>query len=119
MHNNMYISGYTKLQSYMNHKKTMHNEKAFEYDGSNMNIYSNQNGKIQYQQLNNDDLHALVKKVEYQKHSKPLLMRLKDDFALGRGAKKTIKRKSKGKRSRKRNPTKRRQRKTKQRKSRK
>lgn len=121
MHNNMYISGYTKLQSYMNNKKTMHNEKAFEYDGSKMDIYSNQNGKIQYHRLNNDDLHSLVKHIDYQKHTKPLLLRLKDDFALGRGAKKTVKRLSNGKRkqTQRRKPTRKHRRKSKQRKSRK
>ena len=77
--NKMYLSGYSNINHYINNKKVLHNEKAFEYDGSHLQMFENKNGKISYERLSNSDLKSLLR-VNYSVHKKDLLQRLKDEL---------------------------------------
>ena len=97
--NKMYLSGYSNIQQYMDNKKVLHNEKAFEYDGSHLQMFENTNGNIVYERLSNRDLKNLLR-VNYNTHKKDLLRRLENDLLhkkRRRNTRKHRKRKSKRK----------------------
>lgn len=94
--NKVYISGYSNIQQFLNNRKIQQNEKAFDYDGEHMQLFSNNNGVVNYEKLSNSDLKGLLR-IDYNKHEKNLLKRLEDDLVSSKKRRKTRKHKSKRK----------------------
>lgn len=76
---NISLSGYSKVEGYVNNKKVKDATQAFDYDGKTLSVYSNNDGDINYERLNNNELMGLLD-VSYESHKKPFMKRLQSDL---------------------------------------
>ena len=70
----MLVKGYSFSEVYENGMHRM-NEQGIKYDGDRLQLFNNDDGIIQYQSINNDDL---LRFIGHQ--NKSLFERLEDDF---------------------------------------
>ena len=76
---NIQFKHYNLNEYYENGRRKDFNENAAVYDGKTLKLVENKNGQAQFKKLSNTDLINLLDYGKYT-YSKPLLLRLKDDF---------------------------------------
>ena len=72
----MLVKGYSFSEVYRNGEHHM-NENAIKYDGDKLELFKNENGNIEYQTIDNEDLLRFIGHADA-----PLVKRLKDDFKM-------------------------------------